>query len=91
MEEQTFGFPVRQLLVDLESGFPRHWNGGDAYRSHVLNSLSMMLPQEEQYFIDIARECIPALEARQASELLTQVRGFIGQEATHRRMHTLYN
>lgn len=91
MAEQARDIPVRQLQVDLSAGFSRHWHGGDAYRSHLFNSLSMLFPLGEQNFIDVLRLFIPMLEARDAQRLLADVRAFIGQEATHRRLHALYN
>lgn len=83
---------VRQLDVDLSGGFPRHWNGGDAYRTHVFNALSMLFPQGEQAFIDSVRGVVPLLQARGGHEaLLADIRAFIGQEATHRHMHRQFN
>lgn len=45
--------PLRHLDVDLAAGFARHWHGGDAYRTHLYNALSLMFPVGEQYFIDV--------------------------------------
>jgi predicted metal-dependent hydrolase len=82
---------VRRLLVDLETPFPARWNGGDAFRSAFFNALSMTFPVGEQFFIDSvrqgAKQLPPEVQARMASE----VKGFIGQEATHRRIHALFN
>jgi predicted metal-dependent hydrolase len=83
--------PVRQLLVDMSAGFPRHWHGGDAYASHLMNSFSMMLPLGEQYVIEMARRCQPMLQAAGQLALLQDVQSFIGQEAAHRRLHADYN
>ena len=46
---------VRRLLIDLETPFARHWNGGDAFRSAFFNALSMSFPLGEQYFMDSVR------------------------------------
>ncbi|MEY4676051.1 MAG: hypothetical protein RLZZ470_558 [Pseudomonadota bacterium] len=82
---------VRKLLIDLEAPFPLRWNGGDAFTSAWMNALSMSFPVGEQFFIDSLRraqkELSPELKTRFASEL----QGFIGQEATHRRLHSLFN
>ncbi|MDT7834932.1 metal-dependent hydrolase [Aquabacterium sp. OR-4] len=83
--------PVRRLLVDLQSPFDRHWNGGDAFRSAFFNALSMSFPFGEQFFIDSVRAGLAALPAEQRHGFEAEVRGFIGQEATHRRLHGLYN
>lgn len=83
--------PVRRLLVDLETPFDRHWNGGDAFRSAFFNALSMSFPFGEQFFIDSVRAGFNALPEAQRAPFEAEVKGFIGQEATHRRLHSLYN
>jgi predicted metal-dependent hydrolase len=83
--------PVRQLLVDLETPLPRHWNGGDAFRTALFNALSMSFPAGEQFFIDSVRAGLAKLPPEQRERFDAEVRGFIGQEATHRRVHALFN
>lgn len=83
--------PVRRLLVDLEAPFDRHWNGGDAFRTAFFNALSMSFPFGEQFFIDSVRAGLNALPQAERAPFEAEVRGFIGQEATHRRLHGLYN
>ncbi len=90
---------IRRLEVDLSQGFPRHWLGGDAFRSQFFNALSMSFPVGEQFFIDAVRNAAPLLEAQSPQDgsaslretIQESIRGFIGQEATHRRIHGLYN
>ncbi|HSW05561.1 metal-dependent hydrolase [Aquabacterium sp.] len=82
---------VRRLLVDLEAPLPRHWNGGDAFRTAFFDALSMSFPVGEQFFIDSVRAGLQALPPEQRPRFEAEVRGFIGQEATHRRIHALYN
>jgi len=83
---------VRKLEVDLAQGFARHWHGGDAFRSHYYNALSMSFPVGEQYFIDAVRAGAARLPQDAAHAPLRKlVEGFIGQEATHRHLHGLYN
>lgn len=82
---------VRRLLIDLKPPFARDWCGGDAFSSAFFNALSMSFPYGEQFFIDAVRDTVdtlaPELQARHKAE----VKGFIGQEATHRRIHALFN
>lgn len=82
---------VRRLLIDLQPPFARDWCGGDAFSTAFFNALSMSFPYGEQFFIDAVRDTVdtlpPALQARHRAE----VKGFIGQEATHRRIHALFN
>ncbi|GGC67155.1 metal-dependent hydrolase [Undibacterium terreum] len=82
---------VRRLLIDLKAPFDRHWCGGDAFRSAFFNALSMSFPVGEQFFIDSVRRAQASLPASKQAELQQQVQGFIGQEATHRRIHALFN
>jgi predicted metal-dependent hydrolase len=82
---------VRKLLIDMAQPIARHWCDGDAFRSAFFNALSMSFPIGEQFFIDAVRGGFAALPEAQQARLRTEVQGFIGQEATHRRLHALYN
>jgi hypothetical protein len=82
---------VRRLLVDLKTPLPRRWNGGDAFRSALFNALSMSFPAGEQVFIDSVRKGLARLEGPARERFEAEARGFIGQEATHRRVHELFN
>jgi predicted metal-dependent hydrolase len=82
---------VRRLLIDLDAPFERHWNGGDAFRTAFFNALSMSFPVGEQFFIDSVREGAKALPEAERRRFDGEVQGFVGQEATHRRIHALFN
>ncbi len=82
---------VRRLLIDLETPFARHWHGGDAFRSAFFNALSMSFPVGEQFFIDAVRNGFKALPLDKQERFREEVQGFVGQEATHRRLHGLFN
>ncbi len=82
---------VRRLLVDMEAPIERHWCAGDAFRTALFNALSMSFPVGEQFFIDSVRGGFQALPPEQQAKFETEVKGFVGQEATHRRLHSLYN
>ena len=82
---------VRRLLIDLATPFERRWNGGDAFRSAWLDALSMSFPVGEQFFIDSVRNGVKTLPNAQRARFAADVQGFIGQEATHRRIHALFN
>lgn len=82
---------IRRLLVDLKTPLPRRWNGGDAFRSALFNALSMSFPAGEQVFIDSVRKGLARLEGPARERFEAEARGFIGQEATHRRIHQLFN
>jgi predicted metal-dependent hydrolase len=82
---------VRRLLVDMEQPIPRHWCAGDAFRTALFNALSMSFPVGEQFFIDSVRNGLAALPTGKQEPFRAEVQGFVGQEATHRRLHSLYN
>ena len=82
---------VRKLLVDLSTPFERRWNGGDAFRSAFFSALSMSFPVGEQYFMDSVRAGLKTLPEEKRAAFAAEVQGFVGQEATHRRVHALFN
>jgi predicted metal-dependent hydrolase len=83
--------PIRRLRVDLAKGFPKLWNGGDAFRTHYLNALSMSFPVGEQVFIDSVKAGVALLPPEQQAAWADEIKGFVGQEATHRFLHGQYN
>jgi uncharacterized protein len=82
---------VRRLLIDMQAPIARHWCGGDAFRTALFNALSMSFPVGEQFFIDSVRSGFKALRTDKQERYRAEIEGFIGQEATHRRLHALYN
>jgi predicted metal-dependent hydrolase len=82
---------VRRLLIDLEAPIAVRWNGDDAFRTAFFNALSLSFPAGEQYFIDSVRQTLKALPEAQRAAFADEVQGFVGQEATHRRIHALFN
>ncbi len=90
MNTPSISLTVRRLLVDLDTPLPRHWCG-DAFRTAFFNALSMSFPAGEQLFIESMRKGMAALPAPQRAAFDAEVQGFIGQEATHRRIHQRFN
>lgn len=82
---------VRRLLVDLRAPFARHWCGEDAFRTALFNALSMSFPVGEQFFIDAVRAGADRLAPAERERFRAEVQGFVGQEATHRHLHGLFN
>lgn len=82
---------VRRLLIDLEAPVDRHWCNGDAFLTAWFNALSMSFPFGEQFFIDAVRDGLRALPPELQAQFRNEVQGFVGQEATHRRLHGLFN
>ena len=82
---------VRRLLIDLDTPIAARWNGGDAFRSAFFSALSMSFPVGEQYFMDSVRSGLKTLPEPERQKFAQEVQGFVGQEATHRRIHSLFN
>lgn len=82
---------VRRLLIDLRAPFTRHWCGEDPFRTALFNALSMSFPVGEQFFIDAVRAGAERLPPVERERFRAEVQGFVGQEATHRHLHALFN
>lgn len=72
--------PVRFNLDNT----PLHWIPGDAYSSHVINGIHMLLPAGEFWFCRVYNKALPLVTDAQLRE---DVQGFIRQEAIHARVH----
>ena len=79
---------ARHPTFDLEDALSGDWNGGDPFRTAFFNAMSLSFPGGERFFIDAVRAFEGEIEE---PELREAIRGFIGQEAVHRRIHQLYN
>ena len=79
--------PSSRLVIDLEEPIARNWCGGDAFSTAMFNALSMSFPFGEQFFIDSVRDAMAMLSPYLQAQHKAEVKGFIGQEATHRRIH----
>jgi uncharacterized protein len=84
-------YTIRRLLVDVDAQVPRHWAGGDAFKTAVLDALSMSFPRGEQYFIDSLKAGAECLDPQAQQAFAQELKGFIGQEATHRHIHARFN
>ena len=78
----------RHLDFDLPDPLPRHWHGGDAFKSHLFDAMSVLFPDGERFFIDSVRQFRDQITDPTLKE---QIRGFIGQEGHHSREHLEYS
>jgi uncharacterized protein len=81
---------VRRLRIALDDPLPLHW-AGDAFKTAFFDALSMSFPAGEQLFIDSLKKGLAALPEAERDRFDAEVRGFIGQEATHRHVHARFN
>lgn len=64
---------------------PLHWIPDEPTATHVVNVLHLLLPAGERWFVKVFKEGLPLVtDAR----LLQDVKGFMGQEATHSVQHS---
>lgn len=78
----------RHMDFDLPNPLPRHWNGGDAFKTHLFDAMSVLFPDGERFFIDSVRQFRDRIDDPVLNE---QIRGFIGQEGHHSREHLEYS
>lgn len=67
---------------------PRYWLNENYLLSHMMNALSVLFPQGEQFFVDSVRQFRDQITDPKLKE---EVRGFIGQEAMHSLEHIAMN
>lgn len=73
---------------DLDGDIPRHWFGGDPFKTRLFDAMSLLFPEGEKYFIECVRDY---RERTTDPELLAQIKDFTYQEAQHGMVHTAYN
>lgn len=73
---------VRRMGFSFE-GLPRHWFGGDVFRTHFVNGLHVVFPAGERFFIRSVRH----YEKQLPDDLRERVRFFYGQESQHQVEH----
>ncbi len=80
--------PRQDLDFDLDGDIPRHWFGGDVFKTRFFDAMSTLFPEGEKFFINCVRDY-----KDQVSDpvLQQQVRDFMRQEAQHGRVHMQFN
>ena len=87
MSSITTRVPKIEWSIDL----PRHWLDGNAASTHAFNVLSLLFPQGETFFIEVAREVMAEAGDTLDVELRESATAFISQEAAHAHQHRQYN
>ncbi|MEU3370706.1 metal-dependent hydrolase [Streptomyces sp. NPDC006711] len=73
----------RRVSFDWERT-PLHWIPDEPTATHVINVLHLLLPAGERWFVRVFKEALPLVTD---PVLLQDVKGFMGQEATHSVQH----
>ena len=71
---------ARKMEFPFGADIPRHWAGGSVFATAMANSLNLLFPKGERFFVRAVRAFADQLDDR---ELEAAVRGFIGQEVRH--------
>lgn len=78
----------RDIRFDIPGNATRHWFGGDAIKTIIVDGLSIFLPEGERFFIRSLKHYAAKLTDR---ELAAEINGYAVQEAFHTREHEDYN
>ncbi|HRI65963.1 MAG TPA: metal-dependent hydrolase [Polyangium sp.] len=70
--------------VDLDSGLPRYWFGGNAAATHIANGVNLLFPAGERFFVRSVNHYLDQIDD---PHLRKQVKGFFGQEGRHAKEH----
>ncbi|PJZ51457.1 metal-dependent hydrolase [Leptospira adleri] len=77
-------YPVRKPRFQFSDDVPKHWCGGSASLTHVLNAWTILFPEGEKYFIRTIQKHIPSLKE---GKVKRNAIAFVGQEAQHAGEH----
>ncbi|MEQ9546982.1 MAG: metal-dependent hydrolase [Marinobacter sp.] len=78
----------QRMGFTFDSQVPRYWLGGNRLMSHTLNTMSLLFPQGETFFVDAVRHFRASV---QDPVMQKEISGFIGQEAMHSLEHVAMN
>ena len=85
--EQRPPMKRRRFRMDRTVAPGRHWLGGDPVATSFFNSLSIVFPRGEAFFI----ECVRPWQNRADEKLGAEIAEFIRQESAHGREHVALN
>lgn len=74
----------RRVSFDWDST-PLRWIPDEPTATHVINVLHLLLPAGERWFVKVFKEALPLVRDE---AMLRDVKGFMGQEATHSVQHS---
>lgn len=86
--------PTQQIVprkgpdFGLEGDIPRHWFGGDPFKTRFFDAMSLLFPEGEKFFIQCVRDYRDRITDPQ---MQADVKDFIYQEGQHGMVHDAYN
>lgn len=78
---------VRQPNLTFGRDIPKHWFSGNPTITHNFNSYNLLFPTFERFFI---RSVVHFENQIEDEDLLRQIKGFMGQESMHAKVHESY-
>ncbi|MGH4034725.1 metal-dependent hydrolase [Actinomycetota bacterium Odt1-20B] len=84
MSDDHYAIVPRRVSFDWDET-PLHWIPDEPTATHVINVLHLLLPAGERWFVKVFKEGLPLVTD---PVLLKDVKGFMGQEATHSVQHS---
>jgi len=79
----------RRTAFSFPNSIPKHWLAGDVVQTHFFNAINLFVVSFEDFMGRVMRARLPQLR-EQNPAFERQVRGFMGQEATHSFVHAKY-
>lgn len=86
----TGGFPLRRLRFEVPDGLTLGWNPVYPELAAAANSISLLMPHVEPYFVRSIRTTLPALAALDGG-LHDRSQDLIRQELQHHAQHRRFN
>ncbi|REF00860.1 metal-dependent hydrolase [Thermomonospora umbrina] len=68
------------------SDTPLHWIPGEPVATHFINTLHLLLPAGERWFVHVYKQALPLIDESE-ERLRREIKGFMGQEAVHAYSH----
>ncbi len=86
--KQVDQITIRPFSFEFPTDIDPNWIPGHAVRAHFFNGASLTMPYLEPFLVKTMRE---ASELIESPELREDIRGFVGQEASHYKCHRRLN
>jgi predicted metal-dependent hydrolase len=77
----------RRFLAEYRDDTPRHWCGGNAAVTHILNAYTLLVPGNEGFFIRTLKQALPRFEDPSIREMIMH---FSHQEGQHGAGHVRF-
>ena len=77
----------RKLVTEFEHDIPRYWCNNSAFMTHMLNTYTLLVPDNENYYIRHLSKCADEIKDQ---DLVEELHNFCRQEAQHGMGHKAY-